>query len=134
MDGIITKYNGRGGDVVIPEQIGGQKISGIGPKAFATCRINSVKIPDSVTFIGELAFENNDLSKITIGANVTMVGDPFPIYSMTGDGRRGEAYNAQTAPVYTFMYHYSRRGAGTYTLNRRAINIGMGSPWTYSVQ
>ena len=50
--GILKKYNGSGGDVVIPDEV-----TKIGNGAFWGCRdLASVVIPDSVTTIGEYAF------------------------------------------------------------------------------
>lgn len=50
--GVLTKYNGPGGDVAIPDGV-----TSIGDKAFYSCEsLTSVTIPDSVTSIGEYAF------------------------------------------------------------------------------
>ena len=51
-DGVLTKYNGSGGDVVIPDGV-----TAIGAHAFISCsKLKSVKIPNSVTSIGYQAF------------------------------------------------------------------------------
>ncbi len=50
--GVLKKYKGKGGDVVIPESI-----TSIGPKAFSGCGgVTGVTIGESVTSIGEDAF------------------------------------------------------------------------------
>ena len=52
-NGVLIKYVGHGGDVVIPEGV-----KEIGYSAFYNCKsLASVTIPDSVTEIGWRAFE-----------------------------------------------------------------------------
>ena len=52
--GVLTKYLGSGGDVVIPDGV-----TSIGDRAFWNCTgLTSVTIPDSVTEIGDYAFGN----------------------------------------------------------------------------
>ena len=71
-NGVLVKYKGYGGDVVIPD-----RVISIGEKAFYDCNsVVSVTIPDSVTNIGKYAFGNClDLTKVTIGNSVTDIGD-----------------------------------------------------------
>lgn len=96
----ITKYNGPGGDVVIPNKLGGYpvtKIEGgafwgknnlasvvipgsvtsIGYQAFGSCRaLISVVIPDSVTSIEALAFGGcSSLASVVIPGSVTDIGE-----------------------------------------------------------
>ena len=52
-NGVLKKYTGSGGDVVIPESV-----TSIGASAFWGCSsLTSVVIPESVTSIGDWAFE-----------------------------------------------------------------------------
>ena len=52
IDGVLKKYNGLDGDVVIPNGV-----TSIGDYAFSNCsNITSINIPDSVTYIGKYAF------------------------------------------------------------------------------
>jgi len=54
----ITKYNGSGGDVVIPSTLGGYPVTTVGEKAFYKCTsMTSVTIPSSITTTKEQAFE-----------------------------------------------------------------------------
>lgn len=61
--GYLTKYNGPGGDVEIPDEV-----QHIGAHAFYGCSsITTIEIPDSVTTIGSSAFAN--CSNLTIGTS-----------------------------------------------------------------
>jgi hypothetical protein len=70
----ITGYKGTAKDVVIPAEINGIPVTSIG-RAFAYKKLTSVVIPDSVTSIGNGAFNGNQLTSITIPDSVTSIGD-----------------------------------------------------------
>ena len=73
----ITGYSGPGGAVSIPSSIPevGTVIA-IGSQAFESCGLSSVTIPNSVTNIGDDAFDfSSSLTNITIGDSVTSFGD-----------------------------------------------------------
>ena len=63
INGILVKYNGAGGDVVIPDGV-----TAIASRAFYKCyNLTSVTIPDSVTSIGWRAFFGcSGLTSVTI--------------------------------------------------------------------
>ena len=69
-NGILKKYVGNGGDVVIPEGV-----TSIGDHAFAWRKtVTSVTIPDSVTSIGSSAFYYcKSLTNITIPEGVSYI-------------------------------------------------------------
>ncbi len=75
----ITGYTGPGGAVTIPASIAGLPVTTIGDHAFDTnsdgASVTSVTIPDSVTSIGDSAFEGcGGLANITIPGSVTNIG------------------------------------------------------------
>lgn len=71
VDKILVSYNGKGGNVKIPDGV-----EFIGRSAFYNCsKLTSITIPDSVVRIGGYAFENcYGLTSITIPDSVTSIG------------------------------------------------------------
>lgn len=75
--GVISKYNGKGGDVVIPSTINGETVISIAYTAFAEHRqVTSVVIPDTVTTLGKEAFKNcTALTSVTLSQNITVINE-----------------------------------------------------------
>ena len=71
IDGILTKYSGKGSDAVIPE---GVKV--ISSAAFSFCKaLEEIVIPEGVTVIGEDAFIGCvSLKRVVIPESVTEIG------------------------------------------------------------
>lgn len=71
-DGVLIKYTGIGGEVVIPSGI-----TGIGVRAFANCRsVRSVTIADGVTRIADCAFLHcGSLVRVDIPSSVAYIGE-----------------------------------------------------------
>ena len=69
--GVLTKYNGPGGDVVIPEGV-----KAIGERAFYGCKsLESVTIPEGVTKIGGFAFRGcTEMREVTVPKSVKIIG------------------------------------------------------------
>ena len=70
-NGVLTQYNGKGGDIVIPD-----RVTSIGDYVFWGCTsLTSVTIPEGVTSIGEAAFGYcSGLTSVTIPEGVTSIG------------------------------------------------------------
>jgi len=77
----VTSGNNRySGDVVIPEKITYEgveyPVESIGDYAFSSCTsLTVITIGNSVTSIGEYAFQDSGLTTITIGNSVTDIGE-----------------------------------------------------------
>lgn len=58
-EGVLVGYTGEGGDVVIPSEIDGNKVTVIGEYAFCGCdSLRSISIPNSVTSIESYTFSS----------------------------------------------------------------------------
>jgi formylglycine-generating enzyme required for sulfatase activity len=81
----ITGYIGSGGTVSIPDTINGLPVTSIGDDAFFETALTSVTIPNSVTSIGDGAFEDCfSLMNAIVGNGVTSIGsDAFFNSSVT---------------------------------------------------
>ncbi|MGM9946705.1 leucine-rich repeat domain-containing protein [Floccifex sp.] len=73
----MTKYNGDGGDIVIPSEINGNSVTTIGTSAFSGCSsLSNVTIENGIKSIGLCAFLNcEQLTNIIIPASVTLIDD-----------------------------------------------------------
>ncbi len=87
----LTKYNGTDSDIVVPSSYNGLPVVGIGEMAFvmvtATGDINyeqitSITLPDTITYIGDLAFAATSIVSIELPASVTSVGTSIFLYCM----------------------------------------------------
>ena len=77
VNGVITKYNGKGGAIMLPsEDASGNSVLVVGERAFAdNPSITSVTIPDSVTSIGSEAFYAcESLISVSIPDSVESIG------------------------------------------------------------
>lgn len=73
----VTAYTGPGGDVIIPDTLGGKTVLAIGPEAFAgKAAIKSVTMPAGITVIGDGAFRNcTALSNVAMPAGLLGIGE-----------------------------------------------------------
>jgi hypothetical protein len=71
----ITDYVGESQTVKIPAKIDGKRVITIGEGAFQDNQLTRVTIPNSVTTIEGEAFRNNRLTNVTIPNSITTIGD-----------------------------------------------------------
>ena len=73
----VTKYGGEGGDVVIPDTLGGMPVTEIGSWSFFGCEeLTGISIPNTVTVIGSSAFNNcTGLTSVSLPAGLTTISN-----------------------------------------------------------
>jgi hypothetical protein len=72
----IIVYTGPGGDVTIPAAINALPVTTIATKAFEETDLTSVTIPSTVTSIGSWAFFScSSLASVTMSSGITNIGD-----------------------------------------------------------
>lgn len=73
----VTGYRGAGGEVGVPEEIGGLPVVGVADDAFKRARaITSLQLPGSVRYIGARAFRYcSGLTKLVLPENLDAIGD-----------------------------------------------------------
>jgi formylglycine-generating enzyme required for sulfatase activity len=104
----ITKYAGKSTELMIPPRIGDRPVTEIGERAFVKKGLVLVAIPESVIFIGNMAFADNQISTVSIGANVYIANNAF---DNTG-------YNSFSAG----FYNAQGRKAGVYSNSWRMVS------------
>lgn len=116
-NGFIIGYNGSGGDVIIPEMLGGVKVTGISSDAFKGKNLTSVKIPKGVTHLTNDVFRNNGLISVEIPDSVTFIGNgafrdnkltsvdiPYGVETITNDAfRNNELTSVEIPDSVTFI-------------------------------
>jgi hypothetical protein len=130
----ITKYNGTGGNVIIPGVINSMPVVGIGYQAFYdSSGLTSVTIPNSVTSIGYEAFQGcSGLTGVTIPGSVTSIEfGPFAncsgLTSIAVDASN-TAYRSQDGVLYdiakTVLVQYPGGKSGGFTIPDSVTSIG----------
>lgn len=72
---IITKYSGSEEELIIPEELDGYAVTGIGEAAFYEGKMTSVVIPEGVGSIGEAAFSGCELlTAVTLPESLESTG------------------------------------------------------------
>jgi hypothetical protein len=110
----ITRYTGRNTELRIPPRIGEHPVTEIGERVFIKKGLTSVVIPESVIFIGNMAFADNKIGSVSLGANVYIADNAF----------ENTAYNSFSAE----FYNSQGRKAGTYNNNWKLASAAAPQP------
>ena len=138
----LIKYLGQGGDVTIPDKIGGFPVVGIAESAFQNCTtLTSLTVPTGVTGIIGRAFDGcSGLAKVTLPAGVTSMGaspmgqlNPFvncpKLVSITVDAAnptfRSNAEGILFNKEMTSLLAYPRGRPGTCTIPDGVTSVGL---------
>jgi len=117
----IIRYTGKNTELRIPPLIGDRPVAEIGERAFMKKGLVSVAIPESVIFIGNMAFAENRIDSVSIGANVYIANNAF-------DSSGNNSFSAG-------FYNSLGRKAGTYTNGwRLASPTATGRPQVEEMQ
>jgi len=131
----ITRYRGKGGNVIIPETIDGHTINGISDWAFANhANITGVTVAKTITTIGNNAFNNcANLASVSIeytGPHVTIMKEAFyncpKLTSVTIKGS-ASLYNSFLGDLESLVDSGNLLQTGTYTTTAPVSAI---SHWT----
>ena len=70
----ILSYDGDDEFIIIPEQINGVTITGIGSGVFDGKNISGLTLPETIETIGDNAFRNNNISEIVLPESLEYIG------------------------------------------------------------
>ena len=132
-EAFIDGYEGKlYGDLILPDEIDGVPVAGIGDLAFEGRGFDNLVIPDSVRQIGSYAFfENSYMSEVTIPAGVTSMGwNPFArcaLKTIRVDPAN-PVYVAKNGVLFDdeqkLLVAYPNEKKGEYTIPKGTLYIG----------
>ena len=132
----VTGYSGSSNALAILSTINGQPVTGIGEDAFNGSRLTSVTIPNSVTWIGVMAFGNEtSLTNLMIGSSVTSIGRFLTAGCTKLTAIRVDALNSTYSGVdgvlfdksQTTLIEYPEGITGSYAVPDGVTSIGDGA-------
>jgi len=144
-NGIITKYSGKGGTIVIDNNVWGEPVTAIGDFVFYQKQLTGeLIISNGVAAIGAVAFSINQLTGVTIPDSVTsigwgaFVGNPAVINVSSGNpnysskdrvlyNKNGTAVDKGPGPGGGTVFYYSEAGF-TMTDNRQVCHFLEAAP------
>lgn len=129
----ITKYNGTGEAVTIPDTLGGYPVTAISFMAFVSCsNLTSMIIPDSVKTIGNNAVSYcSQLTTVTIGSGATSIG-AMAFYSCDSLSQINVSFaNAVYSSIDGVLFNYAKTAiviypngkSGPYTIPASVLTI-----------
>ncbi len=122
-------WKNNSGDIYIPTMLDGYNLTGIGDRAFSGNSGSSpvtVNIPNTVTSIGNFAFENANISFINIPQTVTFIGaNPF-MNCLSLMQISVDPSNTTFASIDGVLYHKGKKALISYPLAMKKAKIPSG--------
>ena len=95
----ITTYTGSGSSIEIPQSINGVTVTGIAAGVFQGKGLTEITLPASVKTIETTAFLGNNITRMTIGAGVSIADKAF-----SGSDKFIDSYSAAGSAAGTYVY------------------------------
>ncbi|MFS0958834.1 leucine-rich repeat domain-containing protein [Enterococcus casseliflavus] len=93
-------------DLEIPEEIKGIEVTAIRDRAFANITFKSIKLPDSIKYIGKEAFRESDIKELVLPANLEIIDDRAFQYANNLEGTLIIPENVRYIGQNTFQSNY----------------------------
>lgn len=93
-------------DLEIPDKIKGIEVTAIRDRAFANVTFKSIKLPDSVKYIGKEAFRESDVKELILPKNLEVIDDRAFQYANNLEGTLEIPENVKYIGQYAFQSNY----------------------------
>ncbi|HFD1815272.1 TPA: leucine-rich repeat domain-containing protein [Enterococcus hirae] len=93
-------------DLEIPEKIKDIEVTAIRDRAFANITFKSIKLPDSIKYIGKEAFRESDVKELVLPENLEVIDDRAFQYANNLEGTLEIPENVRYIGQYAFQSNY----------------------------
>lgn len=93
-------------DLEIPDKIKDIEVTAIRDRAFANVTLKSIKLPDSIKYIGKEAFRESDIKELILPKNLEVIDDRAFQYANNLEGTLEIPENVRYIGQYAFQSNY----------------------------
>ncbi|HGD7096792.1 TPA: leucine-rich repeat domain-containing protein [Enterococcus faecium] len=93
-------------DLEIPDKIKGIEVTAIRDRAFANITFKSIKLPDSIKYIGKEAFRESDVKELILPKNLEVIDDRVFQFANNLEGTLIIPENVRYIGQYAFQSNY----------------------------
>lgn len=93
-------------DLEIPDKIKDIEVTAIRDRAFANVTLKSIKLPDSIKYIGKEAFRESDIKELVLPENLQVIDDRAFQYANSLEGTLIIPENVKYIGQYAFQSNY----------------------------